>query len=458
MRTLLWVIGIFAAAVGLVLAARYNDGYALVVLPPYRIEISLNLLALLLLGAMLAGYAVLRLVYGAVRLPARVREYRLARERVRARAALLKALEAWFAGRYAEAETVAVEALAGGEAAELATVVAARAAHARGDRSGSEAHLARLDGDARSAALAAWTRAELLLGEARAADALEVLERLPERHAAAVRLELEARRLLGDWDRVEMLAAELSDKGAIDSSQANELRVHALAERLTVCNQKEALIATWNAISDEDRHHPRVVDAGARAFLRLGLAGEAQRLIEDALERHWSSALVALYACCAQDAMEAGREERWLARHPNDPGLHLALGEIHARQALWARAAQHFELSLALRPTIAAHLGLARVKVGLGEAAAAQAHLAAAHTLSLTRLASDAFRDSSEERLTPHAQPGASRRLSGARPDEQPEVREARRRIAAPSGEPPAGAALQPAAVSGGTAGVKASE
>ena len=62
MRGLLWLIGLFALAAGLAVAGRYNEGYALLVWPPYRIQISLNLLILLLVGAFVAAYSLSRLV------------------------------------------------------------------------------------------------------------------------------------------------------------------------------------------------------------------------------------------------------------------------------------------------------------------------------------------------------------------------------------------------------------
>ncbi len=85
MKTLFWVVALFALAVGLVVAARYNDGYVLLVLPPYRVEISLNLLLVALAAGFVVMYSLVRLVSGAVQMPHRVREYRLAtpREAVR---------------------------------------------------------------------------------------------------------------------------------------------------------------------------------------------------------------------------------------------------------------------------------------------------------------------------------------------------------------------------------------
>jgi len=49
MKGLLWVLAAFALAVALSIALRGNDGYALFVLHPWRVEVSLNLLGVLLL-------------------------------------------------------------------------------------------------------------------------------------------------------------------------------------------------------------------------------------------------------------------------------------------------------------------------------------------------------------------------------------------------------------------------
>ena len=85
MRWLFWILGLFALAVALALALRFNAGYVLLVSPPYRVELSLNLF---IFGSLLAiglGYLLLRLVLGALELPARVREYRARRQRDNAR-------------------------------------------------------------------------------------------------------------------------------------------------------------------------------------------------------------------------------------------------------------------------------------------------------------------------------------------------------------------------------------
>ena len=81
MRGLLWVLTLFALAVGISLAARFNEGYVLLVLPPYRAEISLNLAILFFLGGFVIVYALLRGVALTLSLPGRVREFRQRRQR-----------------------------------------------------------------------------------------------------------------------------------------------------------------------------------------------------------------------------------------------------------------------------------------------------------------------------------------------------------------------------------------
>ena len=126
MRWVLWILALFVLAVAAALALRYNTGYVLVVAPPYRAELSLNLFVLLCLAAIGAGYLLLRFVLGALALPARVREYRARRRRDDARAALLDALRAFFEGRYGRAEKAAAAVIDSGEMPALGAVLAAR--------------------------------------------------------------------------------------------------------------------------------------------------------------------------------------------------------------------------------------------------------------------------------------------------------------------------------------------
>lgn len=390
MKTLFWVIVIFALAAGLVVAARYNDGYVLVVLPPYRIEVALNLLLVLLAAGFVVLYSLLRIVAGAVFIPARVRQYRMARRREKAQSLLLAALEAYFEGRYAKAEQAASQSIALGENARLSAVVAARSAH---ELRAYERRDAYLEQAARGApdedVLRIITEAELLLEQRRAQDALERLKGLPRKHTAALRLELKAQQQTRQWENVAQLVAELERRGVFDAEQAAKLRTHAVAENLRRKGRDEhALDEAWKKLNDAQKRETPVAKAAAQCYIASGRCGQALQVIEHSLEKNWDSELVALYSECPDgDAVrQIERAEDWLAQHPKDAALLLTLGRLCARQALWGKAQSYLEASISVEPTHTGHLELARLHERLDNGDAARRHYRDSLELALAKL------------------------------------------------------------------------
>src|SRR5512145_3039079 len=104
MRFAIWSVVLAVLAVGIALLARQSDGYVVIVASPYRIELSLNLLVVLVFAGYFAFHFLARLVETVLAIPARVRAYRAARARARERSALNDALLAFFQGRFASAE------------------------------------------------------------------------------------------------------------------------------------------------------------------------------------------------------------------------------------------------------------------------------------------------------------------------------------------------------------------
>ena len=128
MRYLLWILGLFAAAVAFNTALPH-PAYVMLVYPPFRIELSLALFMALLLCGFLLSYWTARLLHAILKLPAHVRQYRLERATTQARELLNRALGEFFEGRYAAAELAAVRAMESGDASALPHIIAARSAH-----------------------------------------------------------------------------------------------------------------------------------------------------------------------------------------------------------------------------------------------------------------------------------------------------------------------------------------
>ena len=69
MRGLIWFVLLFAAAAGLALVGVFDGGQVLLVMPPYRVDISLNLFVVALVVSFIVIYAVLRAVRSVLKMP-----------------------------------------------------------------------------------------------------------------------------------------------------------------------------------------------------------------------------------------------------------------------------------------------------------------------------------------------------------------------------------------------------
>ena len=391
MRSLLWILTALALAVGLVaLGVRASAGYVQIVLPPHRVELSLVLVAAILLAAFVLLYLSLRLIAAMVAMPRNVRGYRQARRQRKGHDALTGALHDFFSGRYARAEKAATSAMEMGEQPGLAAMLAARAAHELRAPERRDAHLAQgakhlPDDDI----MKIITEADMLLEQRRAEDALSALQAMPRKHTAGLRLELKALQQTKAWDKSLAVIDQLEKRKVFDVAQARDLRCRAWAEHLK--RQSADLSSLEEAsrkVPDALRRDARVTRAAAEGFIALKAGPRAAELIERSLERDWDSELAGLYADCAggDAAAQIQRAERWLQAHPGDATLLLTLGRLCAVQGLWGKAQNYIDASLAVEASHQAHLAAAQLHEKLGNADAAQRHQRTALDLALAKL------------------------------------------------------------------------
>ena len=373
MRILLWLLALFALAVGVSMAFGYNEGYVLVVLPPWRVELSLNLFVVLAVGGFLLGHFLLRVVSHTLRLPQAVRAFRERKRRERAARALREAVQQLFEGRYGHALKNAAVSHAAGEAPALSALVAARAAHFLRDERREAEWLARAaEHDAEAHAARLMTEAELHVDARRFDEALAALNALQEgggRHIAALRLALRVHRGLGRWDDVLRVARQLEKHRALTADAAAPLKQRAHQENLR--NREgdaRQLVAYWESVPAEERRRGRLAADAARALIAAGDGASAQRIIEQQIDAAWDAELAGLYADCrgGDTLARIARAEKWLEKHPQEAGLLLALGRLCREQQLWGKAQSYFEASLAVQPSQEAHAELATLFAQLG--------------------------------------------------------------------------------------------
>jgi HemY protein len=374
---------------------RLNAGYVQIVLPPHRIELSLVLVIASLLAAFALLYLGVRLVAAMMAMPRQVREYRRARRTRKGHEALTGALHDFFSGRYVRAEKAAASAMELGEQPGLAAMLAARAAHELRAPDRRDAHLAKgathLPADD---IMKVITEADMLLEQRRAPDALAVLQTLPQKHTAGLRLELKALQMSKEWEKSLPVIDQLEKRKVYDATQAGEMRRSALAQQLKRrATDASALDEAWRKVPDALKRDTRVARAAAEGYIALKANERAADIIERSLEQNWDSELAGLYAdCAAAEGAEGGmvrqieRAERWLAAHPGDAALLLTLGRLCARLSLWGKARNYLDASLSVEPSYQAHLAVAQLHEQLSNSEAAQKHYRDSLSLAMARL------------------------------------------------------------------------
>ncbi len=353
MKSLLWFITLFALATAVALAVSLNTGYVLIVIAPWRIEVSLAVFVIGLVLVCLGLYALSRLVMTTLSLPSRVQAYRLRRARNRARSALYQSLTSYFEGNFKKAERQAELALNGEESPALSAVIAARAAHEQRHFETRDRYLERAAAlGPETRLLQLTTRADLLLDERRFAEALEFLKeahRIAPKQVRAHQLLLKAQVATGAWKPALETVDLLEHLSGIEAPQAQRVRRNAWQQLLRhSAHQREELLTVWRSIPSAMRSDNVLAHSAAGYLMDLGQHREAQSLIERNLEKEWDAALVALYGECIGDSTlnQIEKAEHWLRDHPDNATLLLTLAKLCMRQSLWGKAQSYLDASL----------------------------------------------------------------------------------------------------------------
>lgn len=371
MRTVIWFVLLFVVAVVAASSLGSNDGLVTFYWGPQRVDLSLNLFLLLLVGTCFVLVTVFNAINALIGLPQRAREWRVARRDRSAQAALRDALSQYFGGRYSRAQRAAQRALAiQGDTPELAQdneftvlghLLAAGSAHRLQDRAGRDAALQRaLDLSKRSVAArsaeegARLLAAEWALDDRDAARALELLGELPlgvARRTHALRLRLQATRL-GRQPQEALKTARLLAKHQGFSKAAAQGLLRSLAfESLETARDIDQLRRVWQGFDPMDRKDPFVAARAAVRATEMGALDEARGWLRPFWERigeldadgRRAVALALVEAAAGLGAEWLPRLEAASQAHPRDAAVALAVGTAWAERQLWGKAARLLE-------------------------------------------------------------------------------------------------------------------
>jgi HemY protein len=375
MRAIIWFVLLFAAAVVAASTFGTNDGLVSFYAGAWRLDMSLNLFVLALLGICFALVVIIQGLNALLGLPRRAHAWRISRRDRSAQAWLREALAQYFGGRYSRAQKSAQRALTiQSETPELAQdneftvlghLLTAGSLHRLQDRARRDEQLKRaLELSQRSsAARSAEEGARLLAAEWAVEDrnatrALDLLAELPPgvaRRTHALRLKLQAARLASQPLEALKTARLLAKHQGFSKGAAQGLLRALASDALDSARDTDQVRRVWDQFDTTDRRDAFVVARAATRLAALGSADEARawlrpfwdRLAELVAEERAALALALVPALEGLDAEWLPRLEAAVRTFPREPALAYAVGSALAERQLWGKALRLLEQAAA---------------------------------------------------------------------------------------------------------------
>ena len=377
MRAALWLLALFAVAAAIALFAGNNPGTITVFWPPWRVDLSLNLVLLLLGAVFVLLHGALRALSALFSMPVQARQWRIQQKERALHGALLDALAQLLAGRFSRSRKAAQAALGQEDALaalgtrlpqaqqlrSLAHLMAAESAQALQNRTARDEHLrAALDaGVPRLAPASPETREGVQLRAARwaledrdAPAALARLEELPQgaqRRTLALRLRLKAARQDGRTLEALETARLLAKHRAFPEAAARSIVRGLATALLSGAHDPVQLARVWSQLEPAERALPEVAIHGAQRVVALhGDAALAREWLLPVWERMvgqpqaFDETLRVKLALALEAGLDAVDAD-WLARieaaqrhNPRDANLQYLAGMACLKRQLWGKA------------------------------------------------------------------------------------------------------------------------
>jgi len=383
MRAALWFLALFAVAVAVALFAGNNQGTVTVFWPPYRVDLSLNLVLLSLLGGFAVLYVALRTLAVLLELPRQARRWRVQQRERATHMALLDAITHLFAGRFIRARKAAELALARekslteaveplGHAVQLRALshlVAAESAQALQDKAQRDDHLQRALAQAAERATpvaleiregAQLRAARWSLDERDAQAALTWLNGLPQgagRRTLALRIRLKATRLANLTLEALETARLLAKHRAFSTLAAQSIVRGLVGELLAGAHDPAQLQRVWAGLEESERAMPELAIQAAQrlsllqgdhATVRAWLLPAWEQMVEqpESLPEAQRVRLVRALEG-GLDTVDVPTDRDWLVRiesaqqhNPGDAYLQYLAGMVCLKRQLWGKAQQ----------------------------------------------------------------------------------------------------------------------
>lgn len=293
----------------------------------------------------------------------------------KARLALSQGLIEYAEGRFKQSEKILLQHIKYSDNRLLVYLTAARAAQQLGAHNRRDEYLRLAHMDTPNADVAiGLTKAELQLAHNQNEQALATLTQLNEistNHTYVLTLLANTYKHLQDWDKLNNILPQLKKYGNLSAESFLSFEIDVckgllsnLAKKSKLDNSgQEQLIQFWKEVAHHLKALPDVIEHYARQLNYLDAAGESEKVIRMYLNKNWQESTIVLYSELEfnVDNKHLEMAENWLKDHQHNAYLLLALGKMCITRALWGKARNYLEASIAINPMPENYLKLARL-------------------------------------------------------------------------------------------------
>ena len=390
MKALVWIILLFAAAVGLAVLSQHYQGTAHIILANTQYSMNLNTLIIGLLLLWLVLHLIIKTAKTIAGIPGGFRRWGRKNRLRQADQSLNDAGMAFFSGQYNQAEQHIRKLLKNKDAGEkmpLALVLASYAANAAGDTAARDKFLTQLEKQPEKYRLPSrLLMAENALSRGDYATArtniLAALKIAPD-SIPATRLDLRRTLAEKDADGVLKNISILQKKKAINADEAALAKQSAVQVMLKNINNIKDLKRCLKPFSDEEKYGIMAVDI-AQNLQTQGQVKEAVKHIRTAYKREPNPELLHILAEVFPYLPDADRKklledaERRLNDDKNNIDLLKTAAKMAENEHIWGKAQSWLEQAIVINDTPNLHLALAKVFADSGRADMAEQHRAIA--------------------------------------------------------------------------------
>ena len=377
MRAALWFLALFGGAVAIALFAGNNEGTVTFFWPPYRLDVSMNLVLFALLGIFLLLHLALRALSLLLSLPSQARSWRARRLERALNRGMLEALAHMRAGRFGRARKSAEDVLAWGTDSTLAGsskaevgflhamahLLVAESAHALQDQALRDQHASQASELVTQYAMGELNEGLQLCALRWAIDdrdsnlAQQRISELPSgvaRRTLALRLRYKAARLSGQKQQALEVARLLAKHWNFSDEAGRGILRGIALEWIQSVDESDQLKQLWDSLEPIERTSPDIALAAAQRLTQLG--GDHQLALKwllpvwekqgksEGSSVEWRERLVQVLEGLFSSAPETPDAD-WLRRieaqqqhAPADPLIQFLAGMVCMRLKLWGKA------------------------------------------------------------------------------------------------------------------------